>query len=75
MNTEESRNLVPINQNSAPDRLSPPSLSQDSDDLLERIVSGEVQLNFGYLPLQAIDPPIIIDTANFPLIDPSAASD
>ena len=41
-----------------------------TDELLEKIVSGEVALNFSYLPPRAIGPENLnIDTTKFPLVD------
>jgi hypothetical protein len=42
------------------------------DELLDKIESGEIQLNFSYLPSRPLGPePLNIDTTRFPLVDPS----
>jgi hypothetical protein len=41
------------------------------EELLAKIESGEIQLNFSYLPSRPLEPePLNIDTTRFPLIDP-----
>lgn len=46
--------------------------STTDDELLEKIVSGEVKLNFSYLPPRAIGPENLnSDPTKFPLGDPN----
>jgi hypothetical protein len=67
MNTE--KNYTPVN----PDRpLLPPAKTTSRREMLDKIESGEIQLNYSYLPYQPLEPkPLNIDTTRFPLVDPN----
>ncbi len=59
---------MPLDASTAPGALTIETGPLDGE-LLEKIVSGEVQLNFSHLPPRAIDPPIVIDPATLPSVD------
>ncbi len=68
-------NTVPELSNNRPDvpgELAIVKADPSDDELLERILSGEVTLNFSYLPPRPIGPENLnIDPTKVPLVDPN----